>query len=466
MPKNKVNNNIKLKSGGGIINDATDGLSVDGYSSMPAYENLVAGDLLKTINDGGTYKLGKILGIKSLTHSSITYSKAVLINSTTILFVAFASNDITGRVGIISGSTITFGSPVRLNTHGIHSSGPWDVERASDTKYVISYVWSTDQKTVYAQEGSISGNVITPNASTLTLVSATGTNVSSNVILKNIDTNKVACFYARTVSGTVEMHIRILDTSSSLVAGTDSNFNDGYYGGTPSLIKLDVDKAAFGYYHNGTYSYNILGVTISGTTPTIHTGFSISGSSGDHVDQVYSCYYDTNSAVAVYKKSTTTTPMFINISLNGSNNATSSKSTTITNAKVAPLIKVGNVIYNLGSTTQKIIMSTTSFILSLTKSIPTSSSTSLLGEINGEIICGNGGTSTYKLLLDHDEFVTSANAAYTAGDSVPLTDRFTGFTGLLNGVDYYINSTGSGLTADSTYQKVGKAINATTILKG
>jgi len=29
MPKNKVNNNIKLKSGGGIINDATDGLSVD-----------------------------------------------------------------------------------------------------------------------------------------------------------------------------------------------------------------------------------------------------------------------------------------------------------------------------------------------------------------------------------------------------------------------------------------------------
>ena len=28
MPKNKVNNNIKLKSGGGIINDATDGLSI------------------------------------------------------------------------------------------------------------------------------------------------------------------------------------------------------------------------------------------------------------------------------------------------------------------------------------------------------------------------------------------------------------------------------------------------------
>lgn len=69
------------------------------------------------------------------------------------------------------------------------------------------------------------------------------------------------------------------------------------------------------------------------------------------------------------------------------------------------------------------------------------------------------------MLLDHDEFITSANASYTAGDSVPLTDRFTGFSSLLNGVDYYINSTATALTLDSTYQKVGKAINATTILK-
>lgn len=33
MPKNKVNNNIKLKPGGGIINDATDGLSLESLST-------------------------------------------------------------------------------------------------------------------------------------------------------------------------------------------------------------------------------------------------------------------------------------------------------------------------------------------------------------------------------------------------------------------------------------------------
>jgi len=40
MPKNKVNNNIKLKSGGGIINDATDGLSVDATYAILAGENI------------------------------------------------------------------------------------------------------------------------------------------------------------------------------------------------------------------------------------------------------------------------------------------------------------------------------------------------------------------------------------------------------------------------------------------
>jgi len=430
---------VKVKTAGGILIDA-DGLKADPevvstIQSMPAYENLVAGDLLKTINDGGTYKLGKILGIKSLTHSSITYSKAVLINSTTILFVAFASNDITGRVGIISGSTITFGSPVRLNTHGIHSSGLWAVERASDTKYVITYVWSGDGKTVHAQEGSISGNVITPNDSVLTLIGATGTNSSDNPLLKNIDTNKIACFYSRLVSGSKELSFHILDTTSTLVSGSRAVTHDGYADRTYSLTKLGVDKLAFGYCDNRNYAYNVLGITVSGTTPTIHSGFNIPGSSGDYVNSFYSCYYDTNSAVAVYKKSTTTTPVFIHISLDGSGNATSSKSTTITDAKVAPLIKVGNVIYNLGSTTQKILMGSTAFTLSLTKALNTGSSSSLLAEINGDIICGNGGTSTYKLLLDHDEFVTSANASYTAGDSVPLTDRFTGFSSLINGVD-------------------------------
>jgi len=53
MPKNKVNNNIKLKSGGGIINDATDGLSVDcdlGDLAKLMFGNGSDGDVIISVN--------------------------------------------------------------------------------------------------------------------------------------------------------------------------------------------------------------------------------------------------------------------------------------------------------------------------------------------------------------------------------------------------------------------------------
>ena len=46
MAKTIVNNNIKLKSGGGIINDATDGLSVDGDLAKLMFGNGSDGDCL------------------------------------------------------------------------------------------------------------------------------------------------------------------------------------------------------------------------------------------------------------------------------------------------------------------------------------------------------------------------------------------------------------------------------------
>ena len=45
MPKNKVNNNIKLKSGGGIIN-GPDGLSVENVSTLIAGEDIVSGEAI------------------------------------------------------------------------------------------------------------------------------------------------------------------------------------------------------------------------------------------------------------------------------------------------------------------------------------------------------------------------------------------------------------------------------------
>lgn len=50
MPKNKVNNNIKLKSGGGILNDATDGLSVDTGTTDGKIVAMTTGDKLPAVD--------------------------------------------------------------------------------------------------------------------------------------------------------------------------------------------------------------------------------------------------------------------------------------------------------------------------------------------------------------------------------------------------------------------------------
>ena len=50
MPKNKVNNNIKLKSGGGLINDATDGLRVDAGTTEGKVIVVAAGDKLPAVD--------------------------------------------------------------------------------------------------------------------------------------------------------------------------------------------------------------------------------------------------------------------------------------------------------------------------------------------------------------------------------------------------------------------------------
>lgn len=49
MPKNKVNNNIKLKSGGGVINDA-DGLQVDTGTTDGKIVQMTTGDKLPAVD--------------------------------------------------------------------------------------------------------------------------------------------------------------------------------------------------------------------------------------------------------------------------------------------------------------------------------------------------------------------------------------------------------------------------------
>ena len=104
MPKNKVNNNIKLKSGGGLKNDATDGLSVDTGTTANKIVQLdanaklpaVSGENLTDLNRNETFTL--IASDNARTTASAT--SATITGTTPTKVKEILLNDVSGTVRI------------------------------------------------------------------------------------------------------------------------------------------------------------------------------------------------------------------------------------------------------------------------------------------------------------------------------------------------------------------------------
>jgi len=105
MPKNKVNNNIKLKSGGGIINDATDGLSVDSGTTADKLVQLDGSAKLPAVDGSQLTNLPpqsnfQILG--KLTKGSVTMSNITTAADTDgTLFLAYNAPATSNNILII-----------------------------------------------------------------------------------------------------------------------------------------------------------------------------------------------------------------------------------------------------------------------------------------------------------------------------------------------------------------------------
>jgi len=111
MPKNKVNNNIKLKSGGGVINDATDGLSVDTGTTANKLVRLDSSAKLPAV-DGS--QLTAVNNTK-LSNGNLTITDSYSDITVTTSFIIRKVNFI--AIAIYSGKTmISFGAYDRVSS--------------------------------------------------------------------------------------------------------------------------------------------------------------------------------------------------------------------------------------------------------------------------------------------------------------------------------------------------------------
>ena len=97
MGKTIVNNNIKLKSGGGVINDATDGLSVDTGTTANKLVRLDANAKLPAVDGSQLTGLPTSLYQQSLPIVTKSY------NQDTYNRVTFATVDVDGNLYVIAG---------------------------------------------------------------------------------------------------------------------------------------------------------------------------------------------------------------------------------------------------------------------------------------------------------------------------------------------------------------------------
>ena len=491
MAKTIVNNNIKLKSGGGVINDATDGLSVDttvypATPTMPAYEDLVAGDLLKTINDGGTYKLKKIEGINSGTSFQSyqyypSYIKGIKISDNKVVLVYFLNQILYLRTFTVSGKTLTDDNNQTSCNGGVGGSMyVFDVKKVANNKFIISY--QKNDGSIFAVVGSVSGTTITLGTEA-TIEVASGTYAGS-ARLEEVETNKFICAYtyAATSNPYYQTKAKLLTTSDLNNNITVGNSVDLFWGSSSRFFnKLNINKVntnvfvVSGLKYDGS-NYYLSAIVVNVNGDNLTAGSLAQFTQTDSDMEIISQEYDTDKVFSLYTwKQATTKDSYISFMTRSGNTITET-------SKVSSLVigngdnnfgKNQNYYYHSNNTEIKKLLIDETAGLVVKKTYTRSNTGSALVDCGTFFIyflsysyLSNYYTNTFgTLLLDQDEFVTSANSAYTAGDNVPLASTFTGFTGLLNGLDYYINSAGSGLTTDSTYQKVGKAISDTTIIK-
>jgi hypothetical protein len=429
---------------------------------MTAYENLIASDLVKVVNDSGTYKLRKIKGIAaSVSNTAITAIDSVLLSDTKVAVLYNNSNVYYVKIGTLSGATITWGTGV---TTGIATGGTLpgsgnfagSIIKIDTDKIAVSGSFYNASGGMYVVAATISGTVPTFGTAVKVSSNANTTAVSSKLVFLSTDKAAVLYFLSTLCSKIV--------TFSGTTTSAGSEQSSMGSSGTFNVISINSD--AFIYTSN---LQNINICTVSGTTISTGTGFNVTGTG----TSMWLVKTEDDKATFAYTISGSTSLFCGQLTRSGSvltkvGEITNTSAVTTSGGvatALANLVFHQNFAYYIGDNVAlKIAVNGT-----LVKKITTNWNLEATGYAAGlattdYILVTKTSTEWVAFLLDHDEFITAINTSYTAGVTAAIVRIFTGFSSLIAGNDYYIKSDGSGLTQDNSYQKVGKAINATTIV--
>ena len=404
--------------------------------------------------------------------SSTVFESAATLSSTSFVLVYRNGNTNSPNavVGTVSGTTITYGTPVALTADNGTSE---TVAALSSTSFVAGYVNQTHGGEPYAVVSTVSGTTITPG--TPAVVDSTAiadwlsisalSSTSFVMAYRNDNTNLFPYAVVSTVSGTTITHgtpvalaafsgypgsVAALSSSSFVVGYTQQNTTSDYAvastvsgttitEGTPvtftggavaSVAALSSTSFVVGYLDGSSFAHAVAG-SVSGTTVTLGTTVAITAVG---VSYLSAAALDSTHFVAAYSGS-------VNIAV-----VSSVSGTTITLGT-----PVGITTAN-GSYDSVAALNSTNFVVGYEDT-----STGFANTVVSSAVAPN--------LNSTNILGVATNATSTTNNTVTVASSgiVTGFSGLTAGSTYYYSlATGATTTIES--YKMGLALTSTSML--
>jgi len=194
--------------------------------------------------------------------ASSTYNAATFDSSSNKVVIAYSSGTVSGdaRVGTISGTAISFGTAVEFNSSRVVDvSATFD---SSSNKVVISYNDYSNSQRGTARVGTVSDTAI--SFGTAVIFEANASYISS---VFDPSSNKVVISY-NFYNGSADVGTAIVGTVSgtSISFGTSVTFNASSSAYTSATFDSNASRVIIAYYDGGNSNYGTVIVgTVSGT---------------------------------------------------------------------------------------------------------------------------------------------------------------------------------------------------------
>lgn len=426
---------------------------------------------------------------------SVTHSVAFLPNRDGVFLCCYTDYGNTSSIelvlGTISGSSLSFGTPVHAATDANHGSISFDPDSSSDD-FILTYQSGTNNNDGLVSVGFVTGSAISVGSATTFSTNSVGqTAVAWNsgsskalICYHDIYTNNGKAYVA-TISGTtislgsaVTFYASQLDSSNTL-----------------PLVRMDDDVFVLGYKVDSSQTGYVVVGTISGTSVSFGTAVSVGSVKGDlEIASLSSSKFvvaqkgsSENGYVRVGTVSGTSISLGSSVNIGKVNqNIHVAASSSVPNKCIVSWdyqtnSNYGSVIVGTVSGTSISFGSIQTFNAATTWNICSAFDPNPNNAGNFVVCYRDGGNSNYGVArtgqiattvtvtnLTESDYIGFSEAAYTDGQtaSVMLKGGISATqSGLTVGSDYYVQGDGTlDTTADSVSVEAGKAVSATTLL--